>query len=320
MQKKAASNLPRAEEPDFAVLLGAMFPLPKAMDPVLEGTLLHVLENPGSLVRPRLVHRVARAFGVGDEAARQLATALEYFHSASLLFDDLPCMDDALERRNAPCAHRVFGQASAILAALALVNRAYALTWRAVAASPQATQAQALEFVEQRLGVDGVLNGQSLDLHFSRLPQTRQMTEAIARGKTVSLIRLTLVLPAILGGASARELRCLERIALFWGLSYQIVDDLKDVIETSAQSGKTPSRDRLLGRPNLAGVLGVEAASLRLTRLIDLGDHAMRQLLRHRPEVDFLAQLRADLDRELRLVLQIAQRREAQGVRLCICA
>ena len=64
--------------------------------------------------------------------AKDLAIALEYFHTASLLFDDLPCMDNASERRGVPCVHLAFGEAGAILAALALINRAYALSWRAV--------------------------------------------------------------------------------------------------------------------------------------------------------------------------------------------
>jgi geranylgeranyl pyrophosphate synthase len=307
-------SFPESEEPNFAALFGAMFPLPAAMDPVLEGALVHVLENPGSLVRPRLVHRMASAYGMKGKASEQLAAALEYFHTASLLFDDLPCMDDALERRNAPCTHLLFGQESAILAALALVNRAYALVWQAVSVSPQATQAQVLAFLEQCLGVAGLLNGQSLDLHYSSLPQNRQTTESIARGKTVSLIRLTLVLPAMLGGAPSREVRCLERIALFWGLSYQIIDDLKDVIETATQSGKTSSRDQLLGRPNLAGVLGVEAATQRLARLLELGDRAMRHLLARRPGVSFLARLRAELGHELTRVIRHSSLQEAPEV------
>jgi geranylgeranyl pyrophosphate synthase len=296
-------STPDSGEPDFAALLGTMFPLPASMEPMLAGALVHVLENPGSLVRPRLVYRMASVYGTKEKAAGQLAAALEYFHTASLLFDDLPCMDDALERRNAPCAHLVFGQESAILAALALVNRAYALVWQAVSDSAPTTQARALAFLEQCLGVTGLLNGQSLDLHYAGMPQNRQTTESIARGKTVSLIRLTLVLPAMLGGAPERELRCLERIALFWGLSYQIVDDLKDIIETAAQSGKTSSRDRLLGRPNMGEVLGVEAAIERLARLLELGDHALHRLLEYRPGVSILVQLRAALEHELARVI-----------------
>lgn len=283
----------------FSRAFSSSLSLPTGLDANFEDALRHVLDNPGSLVRPKLVFQMAVAYGLDPVHAQELAVALEYFHTASLLFDDLPCMDNALERRGAPCTHLVFGEEGAILSALALINRAYALTWRAVAGCPRASQEQAMSFIERCLGVEGVLNGQSLDLHFSTLPQTRETTERIARGKTVSLIRLTLALPAMLGDASPRELQQIERISTFWGLGYQIVDDLKDVLESSAQSGKTPARDLLLGRPNIEAVIGVRAAVQRLARFIDLGDKVLQSLLVSRPELDFLERLRGDLQHEL---------------------
>ncbi len=87
----------------------------------------------------------------------------------------------------------------------------------------------------------------------------------------------------MLGGASARELQQIERISVFWGLGYQIVDDLKDVLQSSAQTGKTPARDVVLDRPNIAAVIGIHGAVQRLTRLIDLGDRVLRSLLASRP-------------------------------------
>lgn len=274
-------------------------PSPAALEPNFQDSLRYVLDNPGTLVRPKLVYQMAIAYGLNEGPAQQLAIALEYFHTASLLFDDLPCMDNALERRSAPCAHLVFGEESAILTALALINRAYALTWRAVASCPQERQMRALEFVEQCLGIAGLLNGQSFDLHFSSLPRTRQVIERIAIGKTVSLIRLTLALPALLGGACERELQQIERIALFWGLGYQILDDLKDVLQSSELSGKTAARDGLLDRPNIAVAIGVDAAVQRLTRVIALGDKVLDRMVAFRPELVFLAKLRNDLGDEL---------------------
>ena len=274
-------------------------PLPSVLDPNFECALRHVLDNPGSLIRPKLVFQMATAYGLDCARAQELAIALEYFHTASLLFDDLPCMDNALERRGAPCTHLVFGEEGAILTALALINRAYALTWRAVAGSSYPGQVEALAFIENCLGVGGVLNGQSLDLHYSTLPRTLETTEQIARGKTVSLIRLTLALPAMLGGASLRELQQIERISIFWGLGYQILDDLKDVLQGSTPTGKTPARDASMNRPNIAAVIGISGSVRRLTRLIDLGDRAMRSLLVLRRELDFLKRLRCELQLEL---------------------
>ena len=292
------------------------FPVPQNLDPHLEEALRHVLDHPGSLIRPGIVLQMAAACGLQPDAARDLAIALEYFHSASLLFDDLPCMDNALERRGVPCAHRVFGEAGAILVALSLVNRAYALTWRAIAAcqaglDPAGRQQRAMNYVEQCLGVDGLLNGQSLDLHYHLLPHTAQTTESIARGKTVSLIRLTLVLPAMLGDASPRELQLLERLAAYWGLAYQVLDDLKDLLQDANQSGKTPARDVILDRPNSAAVLGVPVALRRAGRLIRAGERTLRHLRRARPGLDFFESLLARLDGELLRLSQAARSKES---------
>lgn len=251
------------------------------------------------MVRPRIVYSLAGAYGIHDEAATDLAIALEYFHTASLVFDDLPCMDDASMRRCAPCVHIAFGESSAILAALALINRAYALVWRAIASCAAEFRAPALNYLERHLGTHGLLNGQSLDLNYSRLPHTLHSAERVAHGKTVSLISLTLVLPAMAGGATPRELHLLHRISTFWGLSYQIVDDLKDVLETSSTSGKTPARDQSLDRPNMVLAIGVAAAVNRLQRLIRAGDQSLEMLVRIRPSLSFLSTFRGTLEDEL---------------------
>lgn len=280
--------------------------LPADLEPGFRSALQHLLRHPGSLVRPRMVYRIATAFGLGTGTALDLAIALEYFHTSSLIFDDLPCMDDADSRRGVACVHVAHGEAGAILSALALINRAYALTWRAIAACPRTAHEPAMDYIEKRLGLGGLLNGQSLDLNYSALPHDRETTERIARGKTVSLIRLTLVLPAMLGGATARELQLLERMAMCWGLGYQMVDDLKDVLQSSAESGKTAARDEHLDRPNIALAIGIPATIARLTRLVSVGDKTLVRLLTLRPELSFLGKLRNDLDSELNRITENA--------------
>ena len=299
----SANVMERSDTASLAEAFTTSLAMPSVLDPNLEDAIRHVLDNPGSLVRPKLVFQMATAYGVEAAHAEELAVALEYFHTASLLFDDLPCMDNALERRGIPCTHLVYGEEGAILTALALINRAYALTWRAVVGSARTGQAQALDFIERCLGVDGLLNGQSFDLHYAALPRTLESTDRVARGKTVSMIRLTLVLPAMLGGASRREIQLVERISLFWGLGYQTVDDLKDVLQNAAQTGKTAARDVSLGRPNVAAVIGIRGAVQRLTRLIQLGDRVLGRLLALRPELDFLERLRGALQQELERVM-----------------
>jgi geranylgeranyl pyrophosphate synthase len=277
--------------------------LPQDIEPHLEAALRHVLGHAGSMVRMRVVHQVATAYGMEPRAAIDLGAALEYFHTASLIFDDLPAMDNATSRRGAPCAHVKYGESSAMLAALALINRAYAMTWRVIAQCPLEAQGDAMRYLEARLGVNGLLNGQSLDLNYGELPHDLETTERVARGKTVSLIRLTLVLPAMLGGATKRDLQLFERMAACWGLAYQMVDDLKDVMQSSAQIGKTAARDFHLDRPNIALVIGIPNALVRLTRLVDVGDRTLDRLLIVQPDLKFLRRLKTDLHHELTRVM-----------------
>jgi geranylgeranyl pyrophosphate synthase len=276
-------------------LLGAFssgLPLPSETEPQLAGALCQVLQLPGSLVRAQLVYQMACAYKVGDNDAQDLAIAIEYFHSASLLFDDLPCMDNAEQRRGALCVHQVYGEAAAILAALALINRAYAQLLRTLRHCPADRQAAAFSYVEKCLGVEGLLNGQSQDLHYASLSRDGLSSEMVALNKTVPLIRLSLVLPAMLGDAPAVEIQLLERVAVFWGLSYQILDDLKDVCQTKHQTGKTADRDATLNRPNVALAIGVKNALLRVERIMRLGDRVLARLRVRRPSLFFMDEIR----------------------------
>jgi geranylgeranyl diphosphate synthase type II len=268
-------------------------------DASLSQAIRYVLSHPGSLHRAHLASRIAVDYGADHNSATFLATALEYFHTASLIFDDLPCMDDARLRRGAACVHLQFGQHEAILAALALINRAYALSWQAFSELSHSTAAKGMEYLEGRLGVAGLLAGQSADLNYARLPHTAAVTGLVAKGKTVSLIQLSLVWPALLHGASARELSLLERLAHCWGLAYQAADDLKDVLHDASETGKTSGRDVMLDRPNLTVSIGIPATANRLKRLLRIGEANLQLLLRRRPSLGFLEDFRQSLKAEV---------------------
>jgi len=240
---------------------GSLLPVPSACEPRLAGVLHTTLANPGGLSRAQLAYCVMTALGGEKDMAIRAATAVEYFHTASLLLDDLPCMDDARVRRGMPCPHTVYGESAAILGSLAFINRAYfllgGLTWHLNFQQ----QDQAREMVESCLGVEGVLNGQSLDLHADYV-MTPQMVRKVAEGKTVTMLRLALILPALLGKASVEQVNHLEILAREWGLAYQLIDDFKDVLDTSGS--KTAGRDIALNRPNMYHCLGAEDAAQQL--------------------------------------------------------
>jgi geranylgeranyl diphosphate synthase, type II len=272
--------------------------MPYGTEPHLAGALRDTLHHPGSMVRAELAYRVASSFGLPEDRSEHLAIAIEYFHTASLLFDDLPSMDDAQLRRGAPCAHHVYGEGAAILAALALINRAYSLVWKAMAGLPPEVQAAGLTYLERHLGLAGLLNGQSQDLYYSRLAAHLREPQSIALGKTVSLIRLALVLPSIVGQARPEEVRLLERLAIFWGLSYQTLDDLKDVLQTEVGYGKTAARDACLDRPNLALTIGIPESFDRIERLMNLAGRVIARLSRRLP-LAFLREVRVQFNKEI---------------------
>lgn len=245
-----------------------MMPLAGSHDPRLRAVVADVLAHPGSLARAQLAYGLGVRRGLDEERALKLAVAVEYFHSASLLFDDLPSMDDATERRGRPCPHVVHGEAAAVLGALALITRAYALLWEAIDGRPGLHRTAAAALVGECLGVAGILDGQARDVHFERNGADPEAVAEVAVAKTVPLIRLAMVLPAVVAGEDVETLQKLERLAASWGLAYQILDDFKDRLMGPEETGKTAERDAGLGRPNLPALAGSHQALGRLHGLL----------------------------------------------------
>lgn len=244
----------------------------------LAAALQDILARPGSLVRAVVAYLVGIEMGVAEESARAMACGIEYLHTASLIFDDLPAMDDARMRRGAACVHVVHGESVAMLAALAMVNRAYSMVWQGIHRADPKRRAAAGKWVDGRLGIGGVIGGQAYDLSGWRGEQNAADVSEVAARKTGDLLRLSLVLPAIVGRGTPREIQILDRLALLRGLAYQAADDLKDVISPEDDSGKTGGRDEALGRPNLVIAEGLPAAVRRFRRLSDVGDRVQAAL------------------------------------------
>jgi geranylgeranyl diphosphate synthase type II len=248
------------------------------VEPRLAAALGDILSRPGSMVRAVTAYLVGIEMGVAEEAARAVACGIEYLHTASLVFDDLPAMDDARIRRGAPCLHVVHGESVAMLAALAMINRAYAMIWQGIRRTSSARRERAGEWVDARLGTLGVIGGQAFDLRGWRGEQSAAEVSEVAARKTGDLLRLTLVLPALIGRGSDREIQLLDRIGMLRGLAYQAADDLKDVLCPDEASGKTSGRDEELGRPNLILAEGFQATLRRFKRLRRTGDRVQAAL------------------------------------------
>jgi len=252
--------------------------LPRDLEPNLLAATHHTLDTQGGFGRANLAMGVGEALGMGKDKAEALGAAIELFHLASLILDDLPCMDDAEFRRSRKCVHRDFGEGSAILVALGFINRAYTILWDVFSMAPPKQRREAADLVDECLGFGGILDGQSRDIHFGGSFGRGDSVKRIAKQKTGSLIRLCLLLPAIICDASRYDKMHLARLTDNWGVAYQVADDLKDLRLSEASSGKSTQRDRLLGRPNMVLAIGEDAAARLLSGLIEMSERSLQQL------------------------------------------
>ena len=285
-----APHLPADARDPLTAALREFAPTGPLVEARLAAAIDQAVAHPGKLVRARLVHAAACVHGADPDHALQLAVAIEYFHIASLLLDDLPCMDDAQTRRGLVCAHRVHGEAPAILAALALINRAYALIGFAMAGEPVPVRLAAMGCLDAALGVAGLVGGQAHDLAFARGEGRPREVGRIAAAKTGALFWLAVYFPALLAQPTGAEGRRLKALCTYWGLAFQALDDWGDVIASRLETGKAGGRDAALRRPNLVHALGRAGARRRLARLVDQAGRMVAALELERPVWSYLGQ------------------------------
>ncbi len=278
-----------------------------SLDLTLHETIEYALEGTGGGFRLKLARATSEACGIDIRSSEHLAKGIELFHHASLIFDDLPCMDDAKERRGRRCLHLVTSESNAILAALALVNRAYTLLWRISSQYPKFSKSAA-RVVERFIGELGILGGQYRDLSFRPFLGAKEV-KAIAARKTGALLQLTLLFPAVLAGISFNECLRLSRMARAWGLAYQVLDDFSDLLPCFGESEKTPFQDLRLDRPNLVVAMGETRALEELQRHLRLSQQQIELLVAVDAKWNFLFHfhsLLSDKEADLQLSFQVA--------------
>jgi geranylgeranyl diphosphate synthase type II len=212
----------------------------------------------GKRLRPVLAMQAAAAIaGHVPDGIANLGAALEMLHTYSLIHDDLPALDNDDLRRGKPTCHVVFGEAIAILAGDALQTQAYEVL--AGLACPPAATVEIIRLVAQATGtVDGMIGGQVLDLEGEHQKPSAELVNAIHRAKTGALIRVSVVSGGIFAGATPEQVARLEIFGRKAGLAFQIVDDVLDVTQDSAQLGKTAGKDLNSEKTTWPAVFGLE--------------------------------------------------------------
>jgi len=228
----------------------------------LHAAMRHAVLGGGKRMRPLLVYAGGAVLGVEAEELDAPAAAVELIHAYSLVHDDLPAMDDDDLRRGRPTVHVAFDEATAILAGDALQTRAFeVLAQDAASARVRLAWVQTLA---QASGVAGMCGGQALDIDATGREQSLDELARMHAWKTGALIRASVRLGALAGGAEGATLERLDRFAAALGLAFQIRDDILDVEASSEQLGKTAGKDVAQAKSTYPALLGMEGAKARL--------------------------------------------------------
>ena len=239
-----------------------------AQNSPLVAAMRHGVMNGGKRVRALAVLAAAHLVGASQQAAMQVAIALEYIHAYSLIHDDLPCMDDDDLRRGQPTVHIQYGQAQALLAGDALQCLAFDLL-----ASEQLTfmglshaqQLQLIRTLAQASGVAGMAGGQAIDCHHVGQSLSAQTMQTMHSLKTGALLHASVMMGAMCSTnqaahLSAEQLAHLSGYADDLGLLFQVVDDVLDASQDTATLGKTAGKDAEANKPTYVQAMGIEGA------------------------------------------------------------
>lgn len=228
----------------------------------------------GKRLRPVLCLEVCRCLGGKLEDALPTACAIEMLHAQTLIHDDLPCMDNDDFRRGKPSNHKVFGEATAVLAGDALISFAPQVILRNSKNLPADVLLQVLDDFFTAAGARGVIAGQVVDIESEGHPETHsaEKLDFIHDHKTGDLFRLAIVSGARIAGADCEKIAEMREFAHNFGLAFQIADDILDVVSDFETMGKTLGKDAQSGKLTYVSMFGLNNAKCKLTCLLEKCD------------------------------------------------
>ena len=199
----------------------------------------------GKRIRPILMIETFKLFGGSSQALAPFVAAMEMIHTYSLVHDDLPAMDNDELRRGKPTTHAKFGEAMGILAGDGLLNYAYETALEALSIEPENRAVyKALQILAHKAGVFGMIGGQVVDVESEKqYGISKNRLDFIYQLKTGALIEASMMIGAILGGATPEEVNMVEQVASKIGLAFQIQDDVLDVVGDQDTLGKAVGSD-----------------------------------------------------------------------------
>ena len=225
----------------------------------------------GKRLRPMLMQETYRLFGGTEKVIEPFMAAQEMIHTYSLVHDDLPAMDDDELRRGRKTTHVVYGEDMGILAGDALLNYAFETAAAAFDEYPEkALQiGKAMKILGNKAGIYGMLGGQVVDVKETGHAVDKDVLDFIYALKTGALIESSMMIGAVLAGASKDEIRTIERLASKVGLAFQIQDDILDVTSTQEELGKPVLSDEKNEKTTYVTLEGLEKAKRDVKEISD---------------------------------------------------
>lgn len=230
----------------------------------------------GKRLRPLLVRQAAAIFNIPSAQALPAGLAVEMIHCYSLVHDDLPAMDNDDLRRGRPTVHKAYDDATAILAGDALLTHAFGLLADPTCHPDAAVRIALVAELAAGSGAGGMAGGQMRDIEGEAGGLSAEEISTMQAMKTGALIRASVRMGAILGGADARALSVLTLYAELAGRAFQLADDILDVTATPEAMGKATGKDAALGKQTLVATLGLEGAQARLNQTVNEALSALR--------------------------------------------
>lgn len=275
---------------EIEAVLQEYLPRQKGYQSVIMEAMGYSLLAGGKRLRPMLMWETYRLFGGTSKAIRPFMAALEMIHTYSLVHDDLPAMDNDEYRRGKKTTHVVYGEAMAILAGDALLTYAFETAVKALDIEPQNPGiGKAIRILSAKAGIYGMVGGQTVDVESENTcDMTKEKLDFIYRLKTSALIEASMMIGAVLAGATGSEQKIVEEVASKVGLAFQIQDDILDVTSTMEVLGKPIGSDEKNHKSTYVTYEGIEKAKQDVA---DLSEKAIAQMETLVVKNEFLTEL-----------------------------
>ncbi|MFH6626203.1 polyprenyl synthetase family protein [Streptococcus suis] len=248
----------------------------------LNQSVLYSLQAGGKRIRPLLLLTILESFGMElKQAHYQVAACVELIHTGSLIHDDLPALDNDDYRRGRLTNHKVYDEATAILAGDSLFLDPFGFL--AQVDLPAETILALVRELSQASGTFGMVAGQVLDMAGEGQKQTLEQLQAIHANKTGKLLTFPFVAAGLIAGQSNAVINHLRQAGQLVGLAFQVRDDILDVTATFEEIGKTPQKDVVAEKSTYPALMGLEASKVFLEDSLNQAINELNQVAKQVP-------------------------------------